>query len=219
MTQLVQNATDEPWIKPEDHPHTDSLRDPHWNLTVNGSLIMGLLLRVTSGNQSSVPVTSLEPEDYSYDYEDSVSNIPLDALIPNAIGYGVTLVVGLTGNLLVIISVARYRRMHNVTNIFLLSLATADLLLVSMCVPVKFARFFTFTWQYGEVLCKSVHYMQNLTIICSVLNLTGLSLERYYAILHPMRAKYTCTVSMARRFVVLIWTMSVIMAVPILVGQ
>uniref|UniRef100_A0A2C9K977 G-protein coupled receptors family 1 profile domain-containing protein n=1 Tax=Biomphalaria glabrata TaxID=6526 RepID=A0A2C9K977_BIOGL len=156
---------------------------------------------------------------YDYDYDDSTGHLPLDDLVPNALGYGLTLVLGLTGNILVIVSVARYRRMHNVTNIFLLSLATADLLLVTTCVPVKFARFFTFTWQYGEVLCKFVHYLQNVTIICSVLNLTGLSLERYYAILHPMRAKYTCTVTMARRFVVLIWTMSIVMAIPILIGQ
>ncbi|CAG5128349.1 unnamed protein product, partial [Candidula unifasciata] len=82
-----------------------------------------------------------------------------------------------------------------------------------------FARFFTFTWEYGEILCKAVHYFQNLTIICSVLNLIGLSFERYYAILHPMRAKYMCTVTIARRLVILIWSLSVVMALPILVGQ
>ncbi|XP_035825968.1 QRFP-like peptide receptor [Aplysia californica] len=157
--------------------------------------------------------------DYYYNYDDSVSYIPLTELIPNALGYGLTLVLGLTGNLLVIISVAKYRRMHNVTNIFLLSLASADLLLVTACVPVKFARFFSFTWQLGKVLCKGVHYLQNLTIICSVLNLTGLSLERYYAILHPMRAKCTCTVTLARRCVLLVWALSAVMASPILVGQ
>ncbi|BFZ00046.1 hypothetical protein BsWGS_03085 [Bradybaena similaris] len=158
-------------------------------------------------------------ENYDYDYEDSVNNIPLEELIPNVLGYGLMLIIGMTGNLLVITSIARYRGMHNVTNIFFLSLASADLLLISVCVPVKFARFFTFTWEYGEALCKAVHYFQNLTIICSVLNLIGLSFERYYAILHPMRAKYVCTVTIARRLVCLIWTMSLIMALPILVGQ
>ncbi|KAH9515312.1 Neuropeptide Y receptor type 1 [Bulinus truncatus] len=77
---------------------------------------------------------------YDYDYDESTGHLPLDDLVPNALGYGLTLVLGLTGNILVIISVARYRRMHNVTNIFLLSLATADLLLVSTCVPVKFIK-------------------------------------------------------------------------------
>ncbi len=76
-------------------------------------------------------------EDYIYDYDASVNNVPLDELVPNALGYGLTLILGLVGNTLVIVSVARYRRMQNVTNIFLLSLASADLLLVLICLPVK----------------------------------------------------------------------------------
>ncbi|XP_071119192.1 QRFP-like peptide receptor isoform X2 [Haliotis cracherodii] len=158
-------------------------------------------------------------DEYYYNYEDAVNNVPLDELVPNALGYGLTLLLGLVGNTLVIVSVARYRRMQNVTNIFLLSLATADLLLVLICVPVKIAKFFTFTWTFGEFLCKGVHYLQNVVIICSVANLTGLSLERYYAILHPMRAKYTCTVALARRTVLILWVLSIIMGVPILIGQ
>ena len=42
----------------------------------------------------------------------------------------------------------------------------------------QFVRFFTFTWRLGVVMCKGVHYLQNVSIICSVLNLIGLSLER-----------------------------------------
>ncbi|XP_076441094.1 cholecystokinin receptor-like [Babylonia areolata] len=156
---------------------------------------------------------------YEYDYDVSVSTLPLNDVVVNGVGYGLVLVLGLVGNILVVVSVARYRRMHNVTNIFLLSLASADLLLVCICVPVKFTGFITFTWRLGEVMCKGVHYLQNVSIICSVLNLTGLSLERYYAILHPMRARYTCTVKLARRTVLVIWALSLIMAVPILVGQ
>ncbi|XP_041357591.1 QRFP-like peptide receptor [Gigantopelta aegis] len=156
---------------------------------------------------------------YDYNYNESVNYVPLDELVPNAVVYGLTFLLGLVGNVLVIISVARYKRMQNVTNIFLLSLATADLLLVLICVPVKIAKFFSFTWTFGEVLCKLVHYLQNVSIICSVANLTGLSLERYYAILHPIRAKYTCTVTLARRTVLVIWLLSVLMALPILVGQ
>ena len=43
--------------------------------------------------------------------------------------------------------------------------------------------------------------------------------HRYYAILHPMRARYKCTVKLARRIVLILWALSVVMALPILVGQ
>ncbi|KAL8583804.1 hypothetical protein ACOMHN_036439 [Nucella lapillus] len=42
---------------------------------------------------------------------------------------------------------------------------------------------------------------------------------RYYAILHPIRARYTCTVKVARRTVLMLWALSIVMALPILMGQ
>ena len=42
----------------------------------------------------------------------------------------------------------------------------------------QLAKWLTFTWEFGEVLCKLVHYMQNVSVICSVLTLTSMSVER-----------------------------------------
>lgn len=41
---------------------------------------------------------------------------------------------------LIIFTIARYRRLKTITNIFLASLASADLLLVIICVPVNVSR-------------------------------------------------------------------------------
>jgi len=38
---------------------------------------------------------------------------------------------------LIIFTIARYRRFKNITNIFLASLSSADLLLVTVCIPVN----------------------------------------------------------------------------------
>lgn len=78
--------------------------------------------------------SSLYPD---YDLDLSFSSYFLDELIPVAIVYGVTLVVGLIGNLLIIYTVISFRRMRTISNVFLASLATADLLVVVICVPVK----------------------------------------------------------------------------------
>ncbi len=74
---------------------------------------------------------------YMYDYDASINNIPMEEFIPVALVYGLTLAIGVVGNFLVIFSIARYRRMQNVTNIFLTSLSSADLLLILICVPIK----------------------------------------------------------------------------------
>lgn len=75
--------------------------------------------------------------EYEYDYDASVNNLPLEEFIPSVIVYSITLLVGVVGNSLVIFSIAYYGRQKNVTNVFLLSLASADLLLVTICVPIK----------------------------------------------------------------------------------
>ncbi|KAL8598577.1 hypothetical protein ACOMHN_051365 [Nucella lapillus] len=156
-------------------------------------------------------------EDYIYDYNSAADYaLPLWELVPVTLVYGTTLILGLGGNLLVIVVVSQYRTMKNITNTFLLSLASADLLLVSVCIPVKFAAFFSFSWTFGVVLCKAVSYLQNVSALCSVFTLTAMSLERYYAILHPMRAKYVCTVGRARRAILLLWFTSLVLALPII---
>lgn len=87
---------------------------------------------ISNGSDSDSDLYS----EYDYDFEDS-HVLPLEELVPVSIAYGLTLVLGITGNILVIASVIRFRKLHSVTNVFLLSLASADLLLVVVCVPVK----------------------------------------------------------------------------------
>ncbi|XP_019880303.1 QRFP-like peptide receptor isoform X2 [Aethina tumida] len=140
-------------------------------------------------------------------------------LIPPLVVYAVTFVLGLTGNCLMIVTTFRYRRMHSVTNVFLCSLASSDLLLIIICIPVKIAKLFSYTWDMGYVLCKTVHYMQNVSAICSVLTLTAISIERYYAIVHPMRAKYICTISQAKKIILVIWIVSFVLGEPTLHAQ
>ncbi|XP_055886243.1 pyroglutamylated RF-amide peptide receptor-like [Biomphalaria glabrata] len=154
-----------------------------------------------------------------YDYSDYDNSIPLDELLPVSLVYGVTLIVGVIGNLLVIAAVARDRRLRSITNIFLTSLACADLTLLCFCVPVKCIAFFSFSWAFGYFLCKAVHYLQIVAMICSVMTLTVMSIERNIAIMSPLRSKRICTRRRARVVVVLLWAGSIVLALPIFPGQ
>ncbi len=89
----------------------------------------------------SVDISSDYDEYYEYDYEESVNTLHLEEVIPVGLVYGLTLLLGVVGNALVIFSILRYRRMQTVTNIFLTSLASADLILVILCVPIKVCHF------------------------------------------------------------------------------
>ena len=91
---------------------------------------------VSSGTNSSDDY-NLSEYVYMYDYSNSVDTLPLGELVPVGIIYGLTFLLGITGNILVILTTCRHRRLRSPTNIFLVSLASADLLLVVVCIPIK----------------------------------------------------------------------------------
>ena len=39
--------------------------------------------------------------------------------------------------------------------------------------------FFSYSWRLGEFLCKFVAYIQTVSMVCSALTLTAMSIERY----------------------------------------
>ena len=90
---------------------------------------------------NSSDVNSTMTPDYEYDLTDTFPIV--EELVPVSLVYGLTLLLGIVGNSLVIFSVTRYEQMMTITNTFLLSLATADLLLILVCVPVKVCENFS----------------------------------------------------------------------------
>ena len=53
-----------------------------------------------------------------------------------------------------------------------------------------------------------------MSVICSVLNLTAMSMERFYAIVYPLQSRSVCTVSQARRVVAVAWFLAMLLALP-----
>lgn len=78
-----------------------------------------------------------EEGDYEYEVMESHTTFHWEELIPTLVVYSVTFVLGLTGNCLIVFTTYRYRRMQTATNVLLSSLASADLLLIMFCIPVK----------------------------------------------------------------------------------
>ncbi|CAF5043067.1 unnamed protein product [Rotaria sp. Silwood1] len=75
--------------------------------------------------------------------------------------YAIVFIVGTIGNLLVIIVIQRNRSMRlTVTNMFIMNLAAADLLVLLFCLPATVVQDVTKTWFFGLFLCKFVNYVQ-----------------------------------------------------------
>ncbi|KAL8604708.1 hypothetical protein ACOMHN_017667 [Nucella lapillus] len=72
----------------------------------------------------------------------------------------VVFVVGLGGNCLVCFAVWRNPRMRSATNIFLVNLAVADLLVVLICLPPTATEDFFGVWHLGLEMCKIAKFVQ-----------------------------------------------------------
>lgn len=64
------------------------------------------------------------------------------------------------GNILVCIAVYANATMRTVTNIFIVNLAIADLLVIILCLPPTVIWDVTETWFLGEAMCKGILYLQ-----------------------------------------------------------
>ncbi|KAI8786656.1 neuropeptide FF receptor 2 [Biomphalaria glabrata] len=98
--------------------------------------------------------------------------------IPTVAVYGVTFLLGLVGNSLVIFAMVGDRKSRSVTASFMVSLAVADLLFLLVCVPYESAKYFIGHWHNGAVLCKMSGAVEMLSALASVLNLIAVSVER-----------------------------------------
>uniref|UniRef100_A0A5S6QC58 G_PROTEIN_RECEP_F1_2 domain-containing protein n=1 Tax=Trichuris muris TaxID=70415 RepID=A0A5S6QC58_TRIMR len=153
------------------------------------------------------------------DYPETTATALIQDALPLGLWYGLVLILGAIGNTLVITVVIRYRKMRSFTNILLASLSTADLLIVLFCLPVQYSKYLSHSWIMGAFLCISFHYVQLLTMICSLMTMTVISIQRYLAIAFPMQSMSFRSKRRALRTVLITWMSSALLAIPILFGQ
>ena len=68
---------------------------------------------------------------------------------------GLIIAASIFGNLLVIISVARFRKLRIITNYFVVSLAMADILVALVAMGFNASVIIFRQWMFGYAMCKS----------------------------------------------------------------
>ncbi|CAG2180424.1 unnamed protein product, partial [Oppiella nova] len=138
----------------------------------------------------------LDPQYYSLPYT-----------IIGTIFQGIILIVGVLGNIMVVIVVFKSRGMKTPTNCYLVSLSIADLIVLMASVPNEIIAYFVLgdKWIWGSVGCALFIFFQYFGINASSLSITAFTVERYIAICHPMKAQKICTVHRAKRIIMGVW--------------
>ncbi|XP_071777590.1 kappa-type opioid receptor-like isoform X2 [Centroberyx gerrardi] len=129
--------------------------------------------------------------------------------------YSVVFVVGLLGNCLVMYVIIRYTKMKTATNIYIFNLALADAL-VTTTMPFQSTDYLLNTWPFGEVVCKVFISIDYYNMFTSIFTLTMMSVDRYVAVCHPVKALDFRTPIKAKMINVCIWILSSAAGIPAL---
>uniref|UniRef100_A0A8C3WV21 Melatonin receptor type 1A n=1 Tax=Catagonus wagneri TaxID=51154 RepID=A0A8C3WV21_9CETA len=125
-----------------------------------------------------------------------------------------TIVVDVLGNLLVILSVYRNKKLRNAGNIFVVSLAVADLLVAVYPYPLVLASIFNNGWHLGHLHCQLSGFLMGLSVIGSVFNITGIAVNRYCYICHGLKYDRWYSHKNSLCYVSLIWALTLVAILP-----
>ena len=92
--------------------------------------------------------------------------------------YGLMVIVAIVGNVSVIVVMGRNRRMRTVTNLFLINLSIADLLMVTLNAMFHFVHMLTGNWPFGQTYCVWSSFIANMTVASSVFTITVTAIDR-----------------------------------------
>lgn len=121
----------------------------------------------------------------------------------------------LVGNAMVIHAIRTERRLQTVSNMFIMSLAVADLTVGLIVMPVASAYAISGDWRLGSSVCQFWLSVDYTASTASILNLLVLSVDRYWSIRSPLKYLRKRTKRRALCMIALAWLASVSWVLPI----
>ncbi|XP_045457169.1 5-hydroxytryptamine receptor 1A-alpha [Melitaea cinxia] len=119
------------------------------------------------------------------------------------------------GNVLVCLAIYLERRLQNVTNYFLMSLAITDLLVAVLVMPVGILTLVRGYFPLPAVYCLTWICLDVLLCTASIMHLCTISVDRYLSLRYPMRFGRNKTRKRVTIKIVFVWILSTAMSLPL----
>lgn len=156
--------------------------------------------------------TSLYQKDTNSTYMDH----GLPVIVPLSIVMVILIILAVGGNIMVILTIVRHRGMRTRTNMFIVNLAVADILIAIFNMPFSLVTLIKGKWVFGDGMCQFNGFTMALLLICSIHTLMYISIHKYISITKPFSRAMN-----PRRIKIMIataWIWSFICAIAPLLG-
>ncbi|XP_046592710.1 octopamine receptor beta-1R-like [Neodiprion lecontei] len=177
--------------------------------SMNASTVVTTILNGDSGPYNDSTGAVRENED--------IEHVLLQLVKASIMGF--IILCALFGNLLVIVSVMRHRKLRVITNYFVVSLALADMLVAIFAMTFNASVELSGRWLFGYFMCDVWNSLDVFFSTVSILHLCCISVDRYYAIVQPLDYPLIMTNLRLGTMLSVVWcSPAVVSFVPIFAG-
>ncbi|KAI5713802.1 hypothetical protein M8J76_005809 [Diaphorina citri] len=208
LSNLLSNPTLSAAIAP-------TLRKPNASIYFTNGSVFNYLLTEANATSGVISNDSYFP---LYDYDER--SFALSLLITLKILLMLFIIVSaIFGNLLVIVSVMRHRKLRVITNYFVVSLAFADMLVAFGAMGFNLSVEIFNRWLFGYFMCDVWNSLDVYFSSASILHLCCISVDRYYAIVQPLDYHLIMTKSRLLIMLCIVWLSPALVSfLPIFLG-
>ncbi|XP_030628777.1 prokineticin receptor 1b [Chanos chanos] len=180
------------------------------------------LAAIFAETHDQVPLFDHDLHFYETDYGVPADEMPdttqgqaffVATIVIGVVLFCIMLVCGV-GNFLFIATLARYKKLRNLTNLLIANLAISDFIVAIVCCPFLLDYYVVkqLSWDHGLLLCASVNYLRTVSLYVSTNALLAIAVDRYMAIVHPLkpRMKYQTAYCMITG----VWIVPALISIP-----
>ncbi|NXV72770.1 AA2DA protein, partial [Atlantisia rogersi] len=123
----------------------------------------------------------------------------------------------IAGNVLVILAVLSSRSLRAPQNLFLVSLAAADILVATLIIPFSLANELLGYWYFEKTWCEIYLALDVLFCTSSIVHLCAISLDRYWSVSRAIQYNAKRTPRRIKCSILIVWTIAAVISLPPLV--
>lgn len=139
-------------------------------------------------------------------------SLPGAAMVAVSTFYAIVFLLAIPGNLVVGLVIGLTKHSLPPSDLYLLHLAVADLLL-AVTLPFS-AVSVSWGWVFGDAMCKILTILQELSFYSSILFLTCISMDRYIVIVRAMDVRKTNRQLLSWGVCALVWSVGILLSLP-----